>query len=229
MKKTILILGSFTLICAIGLQVYFNLIPPPDPTLNNDLSKIIPNKLPGWEIQDLEIADTPESSARVSDFLNFDDAIFRSFEKGDIQVGLYVAYWSPGKAPYRWAGAHTPDTCWVQAGWICSQREYSIPFQHGDTQFKPAEYGVYETETDRKNVYFWHLVGNQAYSYKQQGAHNIFGALIDVKRHGLDLRKEQFFIRLSSNKTIDQLRQITGFSEILDSLALLGLAETPDV
>ncbi|MGK0464605.1 MAG: hypothetical protein ACJAT5_001023, partial [Lentimonas sp.] len=56
---------------------------------------------------------------------------------------------------------------------------------------------------------------------------NIFAALIDVKHHGLNLRKEQFFIRLSSNKTIDQLKQIAGFPEILDSLAELGLASAP--
>ena len=87
-----------------------------------------------------------------------------------------------------------------------------------------SEYGVYETETVRQNVYFWHLVGGKAQSYKQTGTPNIFGALIDVMHHGLNLRKEQFFIRLSSNKKIQQLKQIDGFSEILDSLAELGLA-----
>lgn len=224
MKKTILILGGFTLVCIFGLQSYFSLIPLPEPTLKAPLSELIPSALPTWKIEDLEIMDTPEASARVSDFLNFDDAIFRVFKKGNTQVGLYIAYWSPGKASYRWAGAHTPDTCWVQAGWNCTQREYSIPFRHDDIRFEPAEYGVYETETDKQNVYFWHLVGGQAYSYKQQGGHNIFAALIDIKHHGLDLRKEQFFIRLSSNQPLEQLKQMQGFSEILDSMAELGLA-----
>lgn len=228
MKKTILILGICILISAIGLRVYFALVPPPKATLESPLAEIIPSELKGWKIQDLEIADTPESSARISEFLNFDDALFRAFVKGDTEIGLYVAYWSPGKTSYRWAGAHTPDTCWVQTGWECTKREYSIPFQHSDTQFQPAEYGVYETETDRQNVYFWHLVGNEAYSYKQQGGHNIFAALNDVKHHGLNLRQEQFFIRLSSNKTIEQLKQMQGVDEILDSLVKIGLADSPD-
>ena len=28
------------------------------------------------------------------------------YEKGDTFIGLYVAYWKPGTASYRWAGAH---------------------------------------------------------------------------------------------------------------------------
>lgn len=223
MKKIILIFGSLTLICAISLQAYFALIPPPEATFKRELSELVPSNLPGWEVQDLEIADTPESSTRISDFLNFDDAIFRTFKKGDTEVGLYIAYWGPGKASYRWAGAHTPDTCWVLSGWTCSKREYSIPFQHGDIEFEPAEFGVYETEDISRNVYFWHLVGGHANSYKQEGAPNIFGALIDIKQHGLDLRKEQFFIRLASNKPIQELKQISGFSEILDSLVEISL------
>lgn len=224
MKRTILILGLSILLCAFGLQAYFSLTPPPEPAFKEILAEVIPSKLPGWEIQDLAIADTPESSVRILDFLKFDDAIFRSFTKNSAKVGLYVAYWSPGKASYRWAGAHTPDTCWIQIGWECTKREYSVPFQHGDIPFQPAEFGVYETKTEKQNVYFWHLVGNESYAYKQQGGHNIFAALTDIRHHGLNLRKEQFFIRLSSNKTIDQLKQIDGFSKILDSLAQIGLA-----
>ena len=228
MKKTVLFIGITTLLCAFGVQVYFALIPPPEPSFTGTLAEAIPDKISGWEIQDMEIADTPESSARISEFLNFDDAIFRAFVKDDTEVGLYIAYWAPGTASYRWAGAHTPDTCWVVNGWECTKREYSIPFQHGNVQLEPAEYGVYKTETDQQNVYFWHLVGGAAYAYKQKGTPNVFGALIDIKHHGLNLRKEQFFIRLSSNKTIDQLKQIVGFSEILDSLAEIGLAKASD-
>ena len=228
MKKTILSFGLAILLCAFGLQAYFALIPPSEPTFKDTLAEIMPAKLPGWKVQELEIADTPEASVRVSEFLNFDDAIFRAYIKDDTQIGLYIAYWSPGKASYRWAGAHTPDTCWVKIGWNCTQREYSIPFRHGDIPFQPAEFGVYETDTEKQNVYFWHLVGGKAYSYKQQGQHNIFAALTDIRHHGLNLRKEQFFIRLSSNRTLDKLKQMPGFSEILDSLAEIGLATIPE-
>jgi len=225
MKKLLLATATLFLMTGLGLRAYFTFVPPPEATLTKSLSEIVPNKLSGWRIQDHDMADSPESSTRISNFLNFDDALFRVFRKGETFVGLYIAYWTPGKASYRWAGAHTPDTCWVQNGWSRLDREYSIPFHHDAIEFQPAEYGLYEKDGSKQNVYFWHLVGGQAFGYKQQGGHNIFAALIDIKKHGLNLREEQFFIRLSSNKKIDELKKMDGFSEILDSLTKINLAQ----
>ncbi len=225
MKKIILIVGFLILLSALGLRGYFALVPPPEPTLHQALAEIVPSQLDGWEIHDMDIADSPESSARISDFLNFDDAIFRLFQKDDTFVSLYIAYWTPGKVSYRWAGAHTPDTCWVLNGWTRTDRAYSIPFDHAGQPFEPAEFGVYEKDENTQNVYFWHLIGGKAYSYNQKGTPNILGALIDIKKHGLNLRQEQFFIRLSSNKRIEELKNMSGFSEILEGLEKLGLTE----
>lgn len=224
MKKIILISGFLILMTALGLRAYFAFVPPPEPTLERPLSEIVPDKLDNWEIKDMDMAESPEMSARITDFLDFDDALFRIFQKDDIFIGLYIAYWSPGKTSYRWAGAHTPDTCWVQNGWTRTDREYSIPFESNATPFEPAEYGVFEKSGSAQKVYFWHLVGGSAFSYKQQGGHNIFASLIDIKEHGFNLRQEQFFIRLSSNKSIEELKQIQGVQQILDSLAEIGLA-----
>lgn len=226
MKKTLLILAAMFLLTGFGLRAYFAFVPPPDATLMESLAEIVPDQLSGWRIEDQDMADSPESSARISEFLNFDDALFRVFRKGDTFVGLYIAYWTPGKASYRWAGAHTPDTCWVQNGWTCLDREYGIPFNSGETKFQPAEFGVYEKDGTEQNVYFWHLVGGEAFGYEQQGGHNILAALIDVKNYGLNLRQEQFFIRLSSNKTIDELKKMDEVMEILDSLASINLAQS---
>lgn len=226
MKKITLILGSVILLTALAFRAYFAFVPPPAATLHEKLSEIVPSTLSGWKIEDMNMADSPESSARISKFLNFDDALFRVFENGDTTIGLYIAYWSPGKASYRWAGMHTPDTCWVQNGWTRTHREYSIPFKHGEVQFQPAEFGVYEKNGNGQHVYFWHLVGGQAFGYIQEGGHNIFGALIDIKHHGLNLRQEQFFIRLSSNEPLEALKKMAGFSKILESLSAIGLAST---
>ena len=226
MKKLLLIFATVALLCGLSLRAYFAFVTPPEPTLTDRLSGIIPEELNGWKIKDQDMAESPESSARISDFLNFDDALFRIFNKGDTIVGLYIAYWMPGKASYRWAGAHTPDTCWVQNGWTRLDREYSIPFQNKEIPFQPAEFGIYEKDGSAQNVYFWHLVGGEAFGYEQKGGHNIFAALLDIKKHGLNLRDEQFFIRLSSNKKVDELKEIEGFNEILDSLNDIGLAKT---
>lgn len=223
MKKFILVIGISVLLLAVGLRAYFALVPPPEPTLHRELSNIFPSELSGWETRDQDIAESPESSARISDFLKFDDSLFRIYQQGDIFVALYIAYWAPGTASYRWAGAHTPDTCWVLAGWSCDKREYAVPFEHADGKFEPAEFGIYSKDGNAQKVYFWHLVGGEAFGYKQQGAPTILGALLDIKEYGLDLRQEQFFIRLSSNVDLDTLRSTDGFGRILDGLAEIGL------
>ena len=225
MKKLLFIFAAAALLGGLSLRVYFALVPPPEPTLDDLLSNIVPEELNGWKIIDQDMAESPESSERISNFLNFDDALFRIFKKGDAFVGLYIAYWLPGKASYRWAGAHTPDTCWVQNGWTRLDRKYCIPFQNEETPFQPAEFGIYEKDGSTQNVYFWHLVGGEAFGYEQEGGHNIFAALLDIKKHGLNLRDEQFFIRLSSNKKIEELKKIGGFNKILDSLNEIGLAK----
>jgi hypothetical protein len=225
MKKILFIFAAAALLGGLSLRVYFALVPPPEPTLDELLSDIVPKQLNGWEITDQDMAESPESSERISDFLNFDDALYRIFKNGDTFVGLYIAYWLPGKASYRWAGAHTPDTCWVQNGWTRQDRKYRIPFQNEETLFQPAEFGIYEKDGSAQNVYFWHLVGGEAFGYEQEGGHNIFAALLDIKKHGLNLRDEQFFIRLSSNKKIDELKKIEGYKQILDSLHEIGLGK----
>jgi hypothetical protein len=225
MKKILFIFAAAALLGGLSLRVYFALVPPPEPTLDELLSNIVPKQLNGWKITDQDMAESPESSERISDFLNFDDALFRIFKNGDTFVGLYIAYWLPGKASYRWAGAHTPDTCWVQNGWTRQDRKYRIPFQNEETLFQPAEFGIYEKDGSAQNVYFWHLVGGEAFGYEQEGSHNIFAALLDIKKHGLNLRDEQFFIRLSSNKKIDELKKIEGYKQILDSLHKIGLGK----
>tara|TARA_X000000950_G_scaffold164007_1_gene200471 strand:+ start:7964 stop:8650 length:687 start_codon:yes stop_codon:yes gene_type:complete len=225
MKKLLLIFATAALLGGLSLRVYFAFVPPPEPTLEGQLSYIVPEELNGWKIIDQDMAESPESSERISDFLNFDDALFRIFKKGDTFIGLYIAYWLPGKASYRWAGAHTPDTCWVQNGWTRLDRKYRIPFQNEETPFQPAEFGVYEKDGSAQNVYFWHLVGGEAFGYEQEGGHNIFAALLDIKKYGLNLRNEQFFIRLSSNKKVDELKKLEGFKQILDSLSEIGLAK----
>ncbi len=223
MKKLILISGTLMLLAAFGLRAYFAFVPPPEPSLTQPLAELFPDQLEGWWVHDQEIADSPESSARVSEFLKFDDALVRTYKKPGITVGIYIAYWKPGTASYRWAGAHTPDTCWVQNGWSCVDRQYSVPFKNQNTVFQPAEYGIYEKDGHAERVHFWHLVGGQSMAYNQQNMHNIFGALVDIREHGLNLRQEQFFIRLSSNRDLESLKKQPGFNRILDGLNAIGL------
>ncbi len=223
MKVFILIFGFFVFFSVICLKLYFQFIPPPSVSLNEPISTIIPSEIDGWSYEDYDLANSEESSDRIASFLNLDDSLYRIFRNGTTHVGVYVAYWTPGKVSYRWAGAHTPDTCWVVNGWKRLDRKYSVPFILDNITLKNAEFGVYEKNERIENVYFWHLVGGEPFGYAQKEIPNIFGALLDIKKYGLNLRQEQFFIRLSSNKPLDSLHLIDGFDLIMQGLAKLNL------
>lgn len=222
MKQIIIIAVAVSLALVLGLRLYFTYAPPPEPSLNEPLTEILPETLTGWQVVDHDMAESPEASARISDFLNFDDAIFRTYRRGDTYIGVYVAYWKPGKASYRWAGSHTPDTCWVINGWTRSERQYSVPFEQAGKKFEPAEFGIYEKDGVAQNVYFWHLIGGKANSYKQKGHSYYLNALRDIQKHGLNQRKEQFFIRLSANKDLEELEKQPDFEKLMEALLLLG-------
>lgn len=223
MKRIVLIAVAVCLTLVLGLRLYFTFVPPPEPILTEPLADILPEKLTGWQIVDHDMAESPEASTRISEFLNFDDAIFRTYHRGDTVVGVYIAYWKPGKASYRWAGSHTPDTCWVINGWTRSDRQYSIPFEQLGRKFEPAEFGIYEKNGLAQNVYFWHLIGGKSNSYKQKGHGYYFNALRDIQRYGLNQRKEQFFIRLSTNKDLEALEEQPEFEKLMEALLPLAI------
>jgi hypothetical protein len=223
MKQIILIVTALALLTVLSFRLYFAFVPPPAPSLKQPLAEILPKQLTGWQVEDHDMAESPEASARISDLLNFDDAVFRTYRRGDTFIGVYVAYWKPGKASYRWAGSHTPDTCWLINGWTCTERKYSIPFKPLGKSFESAEFGIYEKNGLAQNVYFWHLIGGKSNSYKQKGRGYYLNALKDIQKHGLNQRKEQFFIRLSSNREIEALKQLAEFEKIHKGLWNLGM------
>lgn len=226
MKVFILITGFFIFFSVLGLKLFFAFSPTPPVSLTQSISDIIPKEIEGWSYTDYDLATSEESSDRIASFLNLDDSIYRVYTKGNIRVGVYVAYWTPGKVSYRWAGAHTPDTCWVVNGWTRLDREYSIPFQVNQIKLKNAEFGIYKKDQTVENVYFWHLVGGEPFGYAQKEVPNIFGSLIDIQKYGLNLRQEQFFIRLSSNKKLEDLEATEGFDTIIKGLSQLPLSTT---
>tara|TARA_B100000989_G_C19460832_1_gene436127 strand:- start:249 stop:962 length:714 start_codon:yes stop_codon:yes gene_type:complete len=212
-----------TLIALVCLQLFLQLEASNTPTKTALLNELIPANIPGWSSQDVPIAETEELRARVSSFLNFDDYLSRYYTQGENHIGVYIAYWSPGKVPPRLVGSHTPDTCWVQNGWTSTFRDYNIQKSINDTPLKPFEYGSFEKDETSENVFFWHLVGDQAYTYDQENLHNLFAIFKDIKTFGLNQKKEQYFIRISSNLPLNTLWKDPGFQDLMKHIANLGL------
>jgi hypothetical protein len=96
-------------------------------TIDRPLREIVPAEVAGWRVRELDVADSEEMRSTVMRILQFDDIVFRSYEKPGALVQVYAAYWKPGSVPYGQAGVHTPDTCWVYAGWTMEQREHGVP------------------------------------------------------------------------------------------------------
>ncbi len=222
MKNPVLLVVGTIFAIAVAIQAY-PLFVSSEITKDKPLGELIAAEVPGWRSVELPLAETEEARNTVERRLNFDDYISRVYRSGETEVGVYIAYWEPGKTAVRMVGAHTPDTCWVQNGWACTDRESNVLKGIGETPLKPGEFGVYEIRDTVRHVLFWHLVGDRVYGYEQQDSHNRFATLQDMWNFGLNQRQEQFFIRISSNRPFSEIWDDPGFSQLMADIAALGL------
>ncbi len=219
------------LACGVMLQVVIPWIYPTRHTLTIRLAVAIPEELAGWNVRTLPIAETEALQNQVNKVLRYDEAVFRNYQHGSLQVGVYAAYWNPGKASYSEAGAHTPDTCWVVAGWNRSQREHAVALRAGDRPMIPAELGTFEKSGNVQHVMFWHLVGGRPISFDQFGWDERWPARIkrglslasDLWRFGFNQRSDQCFVRVSTNLPIPDALRDRDFQALLLRLEPLGI------
>ncbi len=222
MKRPIFIIVAAVFLLAVAMQAYPVFVTS-EVTKTDKLDNLISENIPGWRSQDLPLAETEEARNTVERRLDFDDYISRIYRSGETEVGVYIAYWEPGKTAVRMVGVHTPDTCWVQNGWTCTDRESGVSKEIGDTSLKPGEFGTYQIRDHVAHVLFWHLVGDRVHGYEQQGMHNIFAPLHDIVNFGLNQRQEQYFIRVSSNRPFSEIWDDPGFAQLMQDIAALGL------
>jgi hypothetical protein len=159
--------------------------------------------LRGWTVEYLPIADTPEMKAKVAEALNYDDAIFAVYTKGTQHVSVYLAYWSPGKMPFRFIASHTPDVCWVNAGWQEEAAQSGILLPVGRSgQLPPAEERTMLLNGNTEHVVFWHLLDGVPMNYGTRGIPPWYATFADLFTRNLNQRPEQFFIRVSSSEPV---------------------------
>ena len=231
-KKSLLALSLLVLLLAVSLQAYIRLVHAPSSTLDGPLADLVPREVAGWQVRDRPLGQSKEAQAWTEKVLQYDDALFRTFTRGTIQLGIYAAYWQPGKKPYSQVGAHSPDSCWVGAGWQREQRIHAWEREIAGQPLKPVEYGVYSKDSQATEVIFWHLIGGQANHYQQKTGwrNGLIGRIErlplffkDLRTYGLDQQREQLFIRISSNVPFDQLWEDPAFITLFKALETLGL------
>jgi hypothetical protein len=197
-----LIIAGCILIVGLGRILYGAVRPIPEPSFKARLTNALPSgaELPGWVLIKEEIAATPEMKRAVDELLNFDDAAFFTYTRGEDRVSVYVAYWKPGMMSQRLISVHTPDVCWVGNGWEVRRRESRVSLAaRGEKTPPPAEWREMRLADKTERVLFWHLVGGEARDLSSPIA-PWYSFLTEMISGGLQQREEQFFIRISSNR-----------------------------
>ncbi len=198
---------------------------PPSP--RQPLSESLPKNLAGIAGQDEAIATTEEMKKKVGELLNYDDALFRVYSLPPYRISVYVAYWSSGKMSPRLVAAHTPDVCWPGNGWkresVAETARQSALKAFKDWGFLSAEIRTFTMQGRPEYVVFWHKVGATVESYGNEYAPPWWAMFGEVFRYGLHMRKEQLFVRVSSDAPIEQILARDELAPLREALLKLGL------
>ncbi len=221
MNPRILLSGTaLLLLAAVALVIYGN-TRPLERTFHGKLSNLLPEAPSGWTRTLRPIADTPEMQKAIGEILNYDDGVFADYTRGSNRLSVYIAYWTPGKMQHRQVASHTPDVCWVNAGWTCKESGgTSYELLAPSYRFPPAEARTFVTNGTTEYVWFWHLVGGKSKSYSTEGLPPWYASFADVLETGFNQREEQFFIRLSSPQPLDNPILATALEPVLQTLPL---------
>ncbi|MBT3468719.1 MAG: exosortase-associated EpsI family protein [Opitutae bacterium] len=224
MKKALLVLGTLFVLMGIILQF----MPRPDRSSAGrgvHLKEALPFEVHDWDVEERELGETEAVRAATDKQLRFDDHVFRVYSKGRISFDVYVAYWAPGKMPIQLVASHTPDRCWTENGWLCTDMQFSVALHKRGLDLKPAEVRSFEMDRNIRNVIYWHLVEGEPYEYGRRFNDTPhLGKWLQGFWDGLwQGQPEQYFIRVSSPLPFKELWREPVFLEVVDSLSEIGL------
>jgi hypothetical protein len=193
----------------------------PDPTFRGTLLERLPPAPPGWTRVERPIAETPEIQQAVDEQLNFDDGIFVDYTRGNQRLSVYAAYWTPGRMSRRLVASHTPDVCWVANGWKITASTTLTGLRDREGRvLPPAEARTFLAQGRPEHVWYWHVVGPTVYSYATNSGPPRYAIFVDLWEKGLKQREEQFFIRLSSPRPLDEMGADSPLPAVLGALPL---------
>ena len=193
------------------------------------LGERMPRTLSGWRGRDEPLGPNEVTRTAAERILNYDDYVFRVFEKDGRQVSVYIAYWAAGRMPLQKVASHTPDRCWTENGWRCEDMRFEEPVAAGKVRLRPSQWRRFVPPGNpgsQQFVVYWHLVGDRLYDYGMR-----FNARPDFVKWWRDTLEyafsgsdAQYFIRLTSDRPFEELKGDPGWEELLAALAKLGLA-----
>ncbi len=185
----------------------------------------------GWEVQDTPLGATEFSAGETARTLYFNDFFYKTYTKGEMRVRVYAAYWAPGRLDPSMVASHTPDECWVSAGGtIIVRDDRRVLPSFGKRVFSQAYFRAFQFSQGREEVVFWYSLGGKPNRSMVQGTSPLlaglrfFGQALSLTRFGFAPR-EQIFVRISTNRTIDELVTSDLWPELASSLIQIGILE----
>ncbi|MDB6115895.1 MAG: hypothetical protein JWQ62_2840 [Lacunisphaera sp.] len=186
------------------------------------LATFLPLRAEGWQVL------TPKDLYQFADILQTSHLMERSYLRTTgngqfTQLTVYVAYWSPGQASVSRVASHTPDACWPGAGWtarpLIDARQTPVlpglPIAAGEHRLFTSPEGY------PQNVWFWHIYDGRVISYRDPYS---VPALFQIAlQYGFRRQGDQFFVRVSSNKSWRELADEPLVREIFANLKTIGL------
>lgn len=131
--------------------------------------------------------------------------------------------------PVRLVNQHTPDRCWTEVGWTCTDRKWNVEKAVDGNELQPGQWGIYELDGFRNYTYFWHVVGDEVHWYggdRLNTKSSLTSIWEDFRKFGLNVYREQFFVRIVSDNSMDALWDEPAFKEVMLDLAELCLADS---
>jgi hypothetical protein len=234
-RKLVITGATALLAVAFASVVLVPLAYPERRAVTASIENTIPTDMPGWSVYTLPIAETESLRLHVNKVLRYDEAVYRDFRRGNVHVGIYAAYWAPGKVGVSEAGAHTPDTCWIVAGWHRAARAHKVVLAADHRTLLPAEIGTFEKDGTTEHVVFWHLLGGQPVSFDQYGWDQAWAAkfkrgvswVTDLWRFGFAQRRDQCFVRVTTNVPVREALRDRDIQALLVRCAPLGIFDDP--
>lgn len=220
-------MGSL-LVAAIGLQWWTASAHMKSTLEDKRLANLLPEKLGArGDARDEPIAASEEMKKAVGELLNFNDGLYRIYSLPDARVSVYVAWWEAGRMSPRLVAAHTPDVCWPGNGWLRDTAAEAGLSALGEKLrakgFSDGELRVFLMQNKPEYVAFWHKVGDEMLSYGTGFAPPWWAWLDEMRRGGLNLRKEQLFVRISSDRPLQDILDKPELEPLRRALLNLGL------
>lgn len=193
-----------------------------DPGPVPDLARIIPAEPEGgWSVRtrtDLSYY----SGALQTDHL-FERVYQRQGRDGLVQITVYTAWWPAGGASVSTVAAHTPESCWPGAGWAMDDTQSArraLPLPDG-REAREAEQRVFQQGQYPQRVWFWHLVGGAP--FRAFNPHSWRDQLAVFFKQGVRRDQPQAFVRISTNRTWEEIAGEPLVREVLRGFAELGV------